>query len=515
MTNKIFVLGDSRTGTTSLHKFLKLSGFKSIHYFFKESGVKEPAHEDFDANWLKLKTFIDESGFDAFSDYPLRTFYAQLFAHYPDAVYILTFRKDIETWRNSMECFFSKFNIKINIDKLTKSYLKINEEIRRIALEKNMKFCEICIDDDADSNGKALSDFLNLAIPMSLGWENKTDAYDNNLWSTRVTFFNTRSENVLDYVKGVTFPSKSMMSEHGWVFLINDTSNFMDFIFGDAHWTPEQASNAKKVLKRRHELLGIMGVEYLKFVIPEKAVVYQDKLPKIFSGRIMNENRPAKILASDDMPFLHYCEALLKDVRSFGQVYFRGDSHANWYGAFFIYQAIIAAVNKQLEKRKAVIVKQPFVLAQFKPFLAAYGGDIYSQLDKETANVFHGAWKALNLDNNLEYLVGYELKAEHRKAKRVDVEIDYLENLGERETFRFSHPNKSRPRAVIFRDSTAEYLVNLLAEHFSESLFIWHKGLVYRDVVEREQPDVVIHIMAERFLTQYTNSVPLVKLMKT
>jgi len=38
---KVFVLGDSLTGTTTVHKFLKLIGYNSIHYFFTESGVTE------------------------------------------------------------------------------------------------------------------------------------------------------------------------------------------------------------------------------------------------------------------------------------------------------------------------------------------------------------------------------------------------------------------------------------------------------------------------------------------
>ena len=110
---KIFALGDSRTGTTTIHKFLKLSGFTSIHYFFKESGVSEPAHVDFENNWRKLQDFIDEGGYDSFSDYPIRTFYRKLFDAYPDAYFILTSRKDVETWQKSMVGFFSKFKINL------------------------------------------------------------------------------------------------------------------------------------------------------------------------------------------------------------------------------------------------------------------------------------------------------------------------------------------------------------------------------------------------------------------
>ncbi|WP_161492584.1 hypothetical protein [Pseudophaeobacter leonis] len=55
MKKMIFVLGDSRTGTTTLHKFIKTAGLKSVHYFFKESGVTEPAHVEYEVNWERLK----------------------------------------------------------------------------------------------------------------------------------------------------------------------------------------------------------------------------------------------------------------------------------------------------------------------------------------------------------------------------------------------------------------------------------------------------------------------------
>ena len=58
----VFVLGDSRTGTMTLHKFFQSAGFNSVHYFFKESGVTEPAHVDYAGNWDRLRAFIDGSG---------------------------------------------------------------------------------------------------------------------------------------------------------------------------------------------------------------------------------------------------------------------------------------------------------------------------------------------------------------------------------------------------------------------------------------------------------------------
>jgi len=72
MTKKVFVLGDSRTGTTSLHKLLMDYGFKSVHYFVDE--VNDIAQRDGceKHQYKHFRSFIERSGFEAFSDYPTR-----------------------------------------------------------------------------------------------------------------------------------------------------------------------------------------------------------------------------------------------------------------------------------------------------------------------------------------------------------------------------------------------------------------------------------------------------------
>jgi hypothetical protein len=299
-----------------------------------------------------------------------------------------------------------------------------------------------------------------------------------------------------------------MLSEYGWVYLINDSSDFLDYCFGDMCWTPEILEKAKATLEKRKAVLAQKEITYLKFAIPEKPVVYPQFLPKIFEGHTLSDDRPAMQLHGLGLDFFSYPYNVLQDARSYGHLYFRGDSHANWLGAYFIYHHMVDTLNAALKSAKGLSRKAPFRLGDMTASLAAYGGDIFGQVDKETRAVFHGAWQALNLGDKIEHIVHYKLATVKRKAKAVPVEDTYLNLLGERETFRFTHPNKKLPKAVIFRDSTSDYLVDLLAEHFSESLFIWHRGLVYRDVIEREKPDVVLHIMAERFLTQYEKTPP-------
>jgi hypothetical protein len=65
----------------------------------------------------------------------------------------------------------------------------------------------------------------------------------------------------------------------------------------------------------------------------------------------------------------------------------------------------------------------------------------------------------------------------------------------------YEHPNKRLPRAVMFRDSFATWLIPLLSENFSRILYSWQYTFDY-DLVERERPDVVIQEMVERALME-------------
>lgn len=512
---KVFVLGDSRTGTTSLHRFLQAAGYKSIHYYFKESGVRQnnevaqPVGEETEDNWVLMQRFIDSSGYDAFSDYPTRTFFRELMERYRDADFILTRRKDLETWQRSMTEFMGKFGFKLDIPLLSKYHVAINEQIRQTAAEFGNKLCEINIDAPSGQNAETLSSFLGLPEVVQMGRENASASYDLRRWSARSTLYDVSDGDIVKYVETACEPHKAMLSEHGWVFLTNDSSDYMEYLYGSRAWTAPEAERAVATLTRRQKTLADRGVVYQKYVIPEKAAVYPEYLPRIFERLEVPKGRPAKVVEDAKVPGYSYLGDVLTDAKSHGFLYFKGDSHTNWLGAYFVYNHIVESLNRALkpQQRKGVIS-----LSQLTPSMVGYAGDIATQLSEEHRRVVDGVWKHISFKDVYEYAIRFELAEQNRKATHVERNPEYDVVLGERPRFAFSHPNKSLPKAVVFRDSTSDWLVDLLAEHFSESLFVWHKGHVYEDLIERENPDVVLHIMAERFFTQYKAFPPFAKL---
>lgn len=91
--DRVFGIGLSKTGTTSLTRALKILGYKTNH--FPYSALR------FEAGRLRLD--MERIGrWDAVTDSPVALFYDRLAEHFDNAKFILTVR-DIDSWLDSCE----------------------------------------------------------------------------------------------------------------------------------------------------------------------------------------------------------------------------------------------------------------------------------------------------------------------------------------------------------------------------------------------------------------------------
>jgi hypothetical protein len=90
---KIFCIGLSRTGTTSLSEALTLLGYKVLHYPDTEDVIEKTLYGRFD--WEVLDQY------DAFADAPVSAFYRELDSQVPGSKFILTVRDDLDSWLES------------------------------------------------------------------------------------------------------------------------------------------------------------------------------------------------------------------------------------------------------------------------------------------------------------------------------------------------------------------------------------------------------------------------------
>lgn len=157
--NKIFGIGLSRTGTTSLTKALEILGYKSKHF---------PKIHAYRGKELKLNTKIIDK-YRAFTDTPVARFYKELDKKYPGSKFILTIR-DKKSWLKSCRKFFSKRDE----TNTPKRLLKLHKDLYNTSSFNKKEFNKSY---DKHINGvlshfkKRNSDLLIIDITKGDGWE--------------------------------------------------------------------------------------------------------------------------------------------------------------------------------------------------------------------------------------------------------------------------------------------------------------------------------------------------------
>lgn len=76
---------------------------------------------------------------------------------------------------------------------------------------------------------------------------------------------------------------------------------------------------------------------------------------------------------------------------------------------------------------------------------------------------------------------------------------DYLQVSPTRPTIVKVNENVNLPRILVFHDSFMTGVINFLSVSFFRSVFIWRPE-VFFDIVKKEKPDIVLHMMADRFM---------------
>jgi hypothetical protein len=98
---KVFGIGLSRTGTTSLTEALRMLGYKAVHCPLSIVA--------FNGKGLKLSTDIVKQ-FDAFTDSPVARVYRELDQTFPGSKFVLTTRP-IDKWMDSMRRMRPSFTL--------------------------------------------------------------------------------------------------------------------------------------------------------------------------------------------------------------------------------------------------------------------------------------------------------------------------------------------------------------------------------------------------------------------
>ena len=188
--NKVFIIGIQRTGTSYIKNLLKSQELKILD--FNKYGIFDLAIKD----KLSINKFIvDHSKADGAKDAPWFLIYEYLDKSYPNSKFILTTRKDSDTWFRSFDYHTMRGNkrhrwhVLVNnlhiykrpIPHTNEEYFKLfyenhNNNVREYFKDRPNDLLDVCVSDkNLISN---LSDFLDINIPLDVEVKNSPVNYD-------------------------------------------------------------------------------------------------------------------------------------------------------------------------------------------------------------------------------------------------------------------------------------------------------------------------------------------------
>jgi alginate O-acetyltransferase complex protein AlgJ len=279
----------------------------------------------------------------------------------------------------------------------------------------------------------------------------------------------------------------------GWAFLCNDANGSLDQLLGDLRFTDPDVRTYSDILRAREERLSALGIPYLFAFAPSKETIHVEALPDTISAYLQPQLAGQLEAALRDSPVrIVDLRAPLRSAALAGrEVYYRRDCHWNWEGGLIASQRLLDAVRRaglhevHLDERRITWMD------------STYRGDL---VGKPRTRFRDG--RLLNASQETEPDV---LESDRRPdlnamgVRTVETPAHLEVSKTRPSVVLINDERPDAPRAIVYRDSFGEHVRPFLGAAFSWSAWLWRPS-VDVPLIEREQPDVVIQIVAERFL---------------
>ena len=266
-----------------------------------------------------------------------------------------------------------------------------------------------------------------------------------------------------------------ILGRDGWLFYAGDGAS--DDIASAVPFSRDELEAWRSTLEHTRDWLRARGIAYLFVVAPDKHRIYAEEMPPSLH-RVGAETRTESLVRylhdHSTVPVLDLRPALLA-AKAGERLYHRTDTHWNDRGAWVAYAAIVRALG---------VAGEPAPRASFDaPSVPVPGLDLAGML---------GLTGALTEDD-LPLRPRVPRRARIVEPARPDARLMDARLVTEQ-------PDRSRPRAVVFRDSFGSALIPFLSEHFSRAVYLWQYNMD-PEVVLAEHPHVVIQEWVGRRLS--------------
>lgn len=278
-----------------------------------------------------------------------------------------------------------------------------------------------------------------------------------------------------------------LMGREGWLFYTRDKM-LRDFI-GKAPLSEEELGALRSLLEAKRDWLAARGIAYLFVIPPNKQTIYPEYMPENYArvrGRTRLDQFMDHMRAHSDVTIVDLRPSLLAAKSRF-RLYHRHDTHWNSIGGLVGYGEIMRAVERTLARD----FENVRTFQDFRPsHRTRRGGDLTDMLalnayfiEDEPILIPNDGFRSCARKERLQNYLGRDWKPNEDPIAM--------------------HCRGADLKMVMFRDSMASRLIPFLSEHFRRSTYVskWnYEADIFKAVVEKEQPHIVIDECGERML---------------
>ena len=288
----------------------------------------------------------------------------------------------------------------------------------------------------------------------------------------------------------------ALVGKDGWPFLCNTRT--MDQLVGRLRLSGGALSTYREAFRARWDRFKDLGIPYVFAAAPMKEVIYSEYLPD--GLRLSSDAFPLdqllEIFRSEEEIDIADLRPVLLEAKKHEQVYYRTDTHYNMSGGYHVYRRLAEEAARTLGGLEAL----PMSAFRFRE--TSFRGDLSDKrkMTVEGHRLLDCASDAANPARFSECAMRIDPACLNARELDQNQVPSHYQVSKTRRTRVFEQSDAPElPSAVVVRDSFAEQLIPYLSEQFRRVVYVWVPNPPF-SVIEDEEPDIVLQVMAERFL---------------
>ncbi len=287
---------------------------------------------------------------------------------------------------------------------------------------------------------------------------------------------------------------KVLMGKDGWLYSWNEL--ILENYYGSHD--DRQLRAWINVYEKRQLWLKERGIDFAFVTVPNKMTIYPEYLPRSLNtvGQTTKLEQLVTFFKENSAVKVIDLRPPLMAAKPLNQLYYKTDTHWNYYGAFEAYKHILKKIFPSLSPMCVSTVSH----------LLEKGSKIDNDTTGDLIHMLKGCRRQYPRFHFLENACAKEMGFDNITLATVGMKprsIPIPEGAPSRYLF-FKGCNHEKKRVIVFRDSFFSAVECFFSEHFELVVYIRKKydPTIMEDLIEKIKPDIVIEEILERYLNQ-------------